>query len=92
MNFCSTRRMNRQRYPSDVSDEEWALVAPYWTLMREDAPQRDNRLREGFNGQCWISRTGAHWRMIPTDPAAVGDDLSASTAVAESRGVRGDGA
>jgi hypothetical protein len=28
-------------YPSDVSDEEWSLVAPYLTLMKEAAPQRD---------------------------------------------------
>jgi hypothetical protein len=26
--------MNRNPYPSDVSDEEWAFVAPYLTLMR----------------------------------------------------------
>ncbi|HZH91864.1 MAG TPA: IS5/IS1182 family transposase, partial [Pyrinomonadaceae bacterium] len=32
--------MRRQNYPSDVTDEEWALVAPYLTLMTEDAPQR----------------------------------------------------
>ena len=25
----------RKPYPSDVSDEEWALVAPYLTLLRE---------------------------------------------------------
>jgi len=29
---------SRKAYPSDVSDEEWALVAPYLTLLREDAP------------------------------------------------------
>jgi transposase len=29
------------KYPSDVSDEEWAFVAPYLTLCREDAPQRN---------------------------------------------------
>ena len=29
-------------YPSDVTDEEWALVAPYLTLMREDTPQREH--------------------------------------------------
>jgi transposase len=29
-----------QPYPTDVSDAEWAFVAPYLTLMREDAPQR----------------------------------------------------
>jgi len=40
----------RKPYPSDVSDEEWAFVAPYLTLMREDAPQRDHPLREVFKG------------------------------------------
>jgi transposase len=59
--------MNRQPYPSDVSDEEWAFVAPYLTLMREDAPQRDYSLREVYNGLRWIIRTGAQWRMIPND-------------------------
>jgi transposase len=51
--------MGRKAYPSDVSDEEWALVAPYLTLMTEDAPQRDHPLREVFNGLRWIVRTGA---------------------------------
>jgi transposase len=41
--------MERKAYPSDVSDEEWALVAPYLTLMTEDAPQHDYPLREVFN-------------------------------------------
>lgn len=59
--------MNRKAYPSDVSDEEWAFVAPYLTLMREDAPQRDYCLREVFNGLRWIIRTGAQWRMLPND-------------------------
>jgi transposase len=54
-------------YPSDVSDEEWAFVAPYLTLMREDAPQRDHPLREVFNGLRWLARTGAQWRMLPHD-------------------------
>src|SRR5574337_334106 len=59
--------MNRKPYPSDVSDEEWAFVAPYLTEMREDAPQRDYSLREVFNGLRWIMRTGAQWRMMPND-------------------------
>jgi transposase len=57
----------RQPYPSDVSDDEWAFVAPYLTLMREDAPQRDYPLREVFNGLRWIVRTGAEWRLMPHD-------------------------
>lgn len=59
--------MSRKAYPSDVSDEEWAFVAPYLTLMREDAAQREHSLREVFNGLRWIIRTGAQWRMMPND-------------------------
>lgn len=57
----------RKLYPSDVSDDEWAFVAPYLTLMREDAPQREYSLREVFNGLRWIVRTGSQWRMLPHD-------------------------
>ncbi len=59
--------MERKAYPSDVSDEEWALVAPYLTLMTEDAPQRTHSLREVFNGLRWLVRAGATWRMMPHD-------------------------
>src|ERR687883_793331 len=59
--------MGRKAYPSDVSDEEWALVAPYLTLMTEDAPQRTHSLREVFNGLRWLVRAGATWRMLPHD-------------------------
>jgi hypothetical protein len=34
--------MARKAYPSDVSDDEWALVAPYLTLMTADALQREH--------------------------------------------------
>lgn len=59
--------MNRPGYASDVSDEEWAFVAPYLTLMSESAPQREHALREVFNGLRWIIRTGAPWRLMPHD-------------------------
>jgi len=57
----------RTPYPSDVSDEEWAFVAPYLALLPEDAGQRKYALREVFNGLRYIVRTGAHWRMMPHD-------------------------
>jgi len=59
--------MSRKPYPSDVSDDEWTFVAPYLTLMNEDAPQREHSLREVFNALRWIVRTGASWRMMPHD-------------------------
>ena len=53
--FCflvEHREMEKQyptNYPSDVSDEEWAFVAPYLALCREDAQQREYPLRSVFN-------------------------------------------
>jgi len=57
----------RNAYPSDVTDEEWAFVAPYLTLLDPDAPQRRHDLREVFNGLRWIVRAGSAWRMLPND-------------------------
>jgi len=59
--------MSRQPYPSDVSDEEWAFVAPYLTLLPLDAAQRQHSLREVFNALRLLVRTGNQWRYLPHD-------------------------
>ena len=59
--------MTRKNYPSDVSDEEWAFVAPYLTLMKQDAPQRHHDLREVFDALRWMVRSGSAWRYLPHD-------------------------
>ena len=61
------RGMTRKAYQSDVTDDEWAFVAPYLTLMTEEAPQREHSLREVFNGLRWLIRAGAPRRMMPND-------------------------
>ena len=58
---------SRKPYPSDVSDDEWTLVAPYLTLMEECAPQRQYPLRELFNGLRYVIRYGIAWRAMPND-------------------------
>src|SRR5438128_9838242 len=58
---------SRKSYPSDVGDEEWAFIAPYLCLMKEDAPQRQHSLREVFNALRWLARAGAPWRLLPND-------------------------
>lgn len=60
-------KRERIGYPSDVSDEEWAFVAPYLALCREDSEQRDYPLRAVFNGLRYIVRTGGQWRFMPND-------------------------
>ena len=59
--------MARERYDSDVTDEEWALVAPYLTLLPEEAGQRQHPLREVFDALRWLVRAGAPWRLLPHD-------------------------
>ena len=68
----------RKAYPSDVTDEEWAFVAPYLTLITPDAPQRRHDVREVYNALRWIVRTGSPWRYLPGDlpPWAAGHQQS----------------
>ena len=54
-------------YPSDVSDEEWEFVAPYLTLLREDAAQRVHPLRDVFDAPCWMVKAGCPWRLLSGD-------------------------
>jgi len=60
-------RGTKTNYASDVSEEEWAFCAPYLTLMKEEAPQRDYSLRALFNAVRYMVRAGCPWRMIPND-------------------------
>jgi transposase len=48
-----------------VSDGEWAFVAPYLTVCREIAPQREHALRVVFNDLRYIVHTGNRWRFMP---------------------------
>src|SRR5215472_3471173 len=66
-NLNTVTPLARKPYPSDVSDEEWAFVAPYLALVRADAPQRRHDLREVFNAVRWVVHTGAPWRWLPHD-------------------------
>ena len=60
-------KRERSGYPSDVTDEEWAFVAPYLALCKVDAEQRDYALRAVFNALRYIVRTGSQWRYMPND-------------------------
>jgi transposase len=54
-------------YPSDVSDDEWAFVAPYLALVAETAPQRKHDLRRVFDALRYVIRAGCPWRYLPHD-------------------------
>lgn len=58
---------SRKVYPTDVTDEEWEFVAPYLTLMKEDAPQRMYALRDVFDAVRWMAKAACPWRLLPGD-------------------------
>jgi len=59
--------MTRKPYSTDVSDDEWAFVAPYLALLPQEAGQRRHDLREVFNGLRYVVKGGVTWRLVPND-------------------------
>jgi len=62
-------RYNRDhlRYPSDVTDDEWALIEPLIPPARHGGRKRKVNLREVVNGIMYVLSTGCQWRYIPKD-------------------------
>ena len=55
------------RYPSDMTDEEWAHVAPLIPKAKRGGNRRHVKEREIVNGLMYILATGCQWRAIPKD-------------------------
>lgn len=58
---------NRLRYPSDLTDEEWALVKPVIPRAKRGGNKRTVNVREVVNGLMYVLSTGCQWRAIPKD-------------------------
>lgn len=58
---------SKLRYPSDLTDEEWALVVPLIAPARRGGNKRHIDVREVMNGLMYILSTGCQWRAIPKD-------------------------
>ena len=56
-----------RRYASDLTDREWALVAPFVPSPRRIGRPRTTDLREVVNAILYIAATGCQWRMLPKD-------------------------
>ncbi len=62
--------MSRQkRYPSDLTDEEWAILEPLLERPRRDGRGRPRRVdrREVVNAILYVLRTGCQWEMLPRE-------------------------
>ena len=62
-------RYNRDklRYPSDLTEEEWALVEPHIPPGKRGGGKRRVNMREVVNGVMYVLSTGCQWRSLPKD-------------------------
>jgi len=58
---------SKLRYPSDLTDEEWARVAPLIPPPKPGGNKRTRDMREVVNGLMYVLSTGCQWRAIPKD-------------------------
>lgn len=59
--------MKRKRYPSDLTDSQWAALEPWIPLPRPGGRPRHTNLREVVNAIFYLSREGCSWRALPHD-------------------------
>ncbi len=55
------------RYPSDLTDDEWALVRPLIPAAKRGGNKRTVDVRAVVNGLMYILSTGCQWAAIPKD-------------------------
>ena len=55
------------RYPSDLTDAEWALVEPFIPPAKRGGRRRTVDVREVLNGIFYVIATGCQWRALPKD-------------------------
>jgi putative transposase len=58
--------MRTQSYPSDVTDEQWALIEPHLPVYPGGRP-RTTDLRDVVDAVFYVLRTGCQWRYLPKD-------------------------
>jgi len=56
-----------QRYSSDLTDAEWAVIEPHMPVTKRLGRPRETDLRAVLDGILYIARTGCQWRLLPKD-------------------------
>ncbi len=59
--------MRRKRYPSDLTDEQWEVLAALLPPAKPRGRPRTVDVREVLNGILYVLRSGCPWRMLPND-------------------------
>lgn len=56
-----------KRYPTDLTDEEWACIQPFLPGARRSGRPVGTDLREVLNAIRYLARSGGGWRLLPKD-------------------------
>jgi putative transposase len=59
--------MTRRGYPSDLTDAQWAILAPLIPPPHEGCRPRQADMREVIDAILYLLRTGCAWRYLPND-------------------------
>jgi transposase len=62
-----TNQLARKPYPSDVTDAQWEILAPFIPEPGAYSPREPIARREIVNGILYLLRTGCSWRQMPHD-------------------------
>lgn len=57
--------MQRRSYPSDLSEQEWAILEPLIPPAKPGGHPRTTDMREVINALLYLDRTGCQWRALP---------------------------
>ena len=53
------------RYPSDLTDREWSVTAPFVPPAKSGGRRRTTNMREVLNALLYVASSGGAWRMLP---------------------------
>jgi putative transposase len=57
----------RTAYPTDLTDEQWAILEPLIPPAKRGGRPREVNMREVLNAIIYVNRTGCQWDMLPHD-------------------------
>ncbi len=59
--------MEKRRYPTDLSDEEWRCIRPHLPRPTVRGRPRLHGLRAVLNAVFYVLKSGCPWRLLPKD-------------------------
>ena len=67
MSKTKTKTKQRKRYDTDLTDKEWAIIAPLIPKAKPGGRPRKVDIREVINAVFYLLKSGCTWRLLPHD-------------------------